>query len=194
MTALGIALAFAPALAGPPGNDAAWEELRNDVVKVECTEVESVPWCRSTGLVGAPIDSVSASLRDMAAHQDKFEAVSSIRVLEPGLLHITLDYPALLSDRDYVARYAFRTEGDRQIYSWTAAKHADAPPVKGVVRLPDFAGSWTLEPSGVNTRVTYTWHGDSRLPQMFWHQAWKKAGHEALKDLALANGTKLLSP
>ncbi|MBX2799880.1 MAG: hypothetical protein KTR31_19530 [Myxococcales bacterium] len=182
------------ALAAPPGDEATWEELRDDVVRVECTEVSGEPWCRSTGLVSAPIAKVSATLENMAEHQDKFEAVHSIRVLAPDTLHITLDYPGMLSDRDYVARYTPTTDGDAKVYRWESVTHADAPPVDGVVRLIEFGGEWRLVPEGSNTRVTYVWHADLRgsFPNWAVGIARRRAGHEALKDLAGANGTKLV--
>lgn len=194
MTTIALLAALSPAIAGPPGDDATWSQIRNDVVFVECTEVAGEPWCRSTGLVGAPIAGVTESLKTMADHQDKFEAVASIRTLEPGTLHITLDYPSPLSDRDYVAKYAPSVDGERRIFAWTAVQHPEAPPVDGVVRLPKFSGSWQLEPSGTYTKVTYTWHAavGGALPAWAYTTARRRAGHEALKDLALANGTTLI--
>ena len=196
MTASALWWALGVVVASPPGDDATWKELRNDEVRVECTEVGEEPWCRSHGTVAAPIDTVAGTLENMASHQDKFEAVRSIRTLEPGTLHITLDYPGLLSDRDYVARYTPATEGDVRVYRWSPVVHQAAPPVDGVVRLAKFGGAWRLEPAGANTRVTYLWHADvgGGIPTWAYGIARKRAGYEALKDLALANGTKLLQP
>ncbi len=192
-----LLLTAAPgAVAGPPGPDAAWEELRNDIVRVECTTSGGAPWCRSHGLVAAPVDQLTNTLENMAEHQDKFEAVLGINVLEEDTLHVTLDYPGLFSDRDYVARYARSTSGDTHIYSWTPVTHAGAPAQDGVVRLSRFEGEWRLKAEGSNTRVTYLWQAEfgGSFPTRFESLGRRKAGHEALKDLAGAQGTKLLQP
>ncbi len=181
--------------AGPPGDEAAWEEIRNDEVRVECVEVAEQPWCRAHGVVRAPIAKVSDTLEHMPAHQDKFDMVLSIREIEAGLLHITLDYPRPFSDRDYVARYTPATEGSVRWYRWAPAADTRAPEVDGVVRLPRFAGSWRLQPAGGNTHVTYTWHADvgGSFPRWAATTARKRAGHHALTDLAVAVGTTLVS-
>ena len=192
-----IASIAASALAAdPPGDEATWDEIRNDQVRVECTEVAGEPWCRSHGVVGASIESVANTLENMAAHQDKFEAVASIRELEPGVLHITLDYPGMLSDRDYVAKYTPSVVGEVRRYQWRAVTHASAPPVDGVVRLSRFGGAWELSPSGSHTKVTYTWHAElgGSFPKWAMGIARRRAGHEALKDLAAAHGAKLIKP
>ncbi len=185
-----------PVLAGRPGPDAAWEELRDDIVRVECTEVGGEPWCRSHGLVAAPIDRLTQTLEHMAEHQDKFETVLSIRTLAPDTLHVTLDYPGMLSDRDYVAKYSRSTRDGEQIYSWTPVTHPEAPPRRGVVRLTQYGGEWRLRADGANTRVTYLWQADlgGSFPSWAVGLARRKAGHEALKDLAGAQGSKLLQP
>lgn len=192
-----ILLALLPsvALSAVPGDSAGWQSLSTRPVPIECTEVSGEPWCRSRGVVSAPIDQVSDALRNMRHNADAFESVVSIGILEEDVLHITLDYPFPLSDRDYVARYSFATEGDTQVLSWEPATHAGAP-VGGNVRLPKFAGEWRLSPRAEGTLVQYTWHADvgGRLPAAAYDTARKKAGHEALKDLAHTQQASLSAP
>jgi hypothetical protein len=168
-----------------PGADAQWSVLSNGDPRIECTEVDSQPWCRSTGTVPLPLDKVSATLENMAAHQDLFESIVSIEVLAPDTMHIVLDFPSPLSDRDYVAKYTRSTEGSAHLYRWESVQRADAPEVDGVVRLPRMAGEWRLEPAGAETRVTYLWHAEiaGSFPSFALNQARKKAGSEALKDI-----------
>jgi hypothetical protein len=180
-----------------PSPDAVWESMQTKPVVIECTAVAGVPWCRSTGLVGAPLDKVAASLENMDQSADVFEAVSSIRKLEADTFHITMDYPGLMSDRDYVAKYV-RTEGEggSRTYAWQAVVHAAAPQVAGVVRLVRMAGHWHLVPKGNATTVTYLWQADvgGSFPNWALPLARKKTGNEALKDISKAPGASLSPP
>lgn len=191
LTALLItAQAFASA---PPDAGVAWEVLSSSPVKVECATVSGEPWCRSFGTIAAPIDGVASALQQMRSSADKFESVVKIDILSEDTLRVVLDYPAPLDDRDYVARYTYSTEGTTHLFRWTPVPNA-APVEPGVVRLPEFAGEWRLEPTADGkTRVRYTWqaaiHGT--FPSWGYSTAWKKAGYEALKDLAGTQGAAL---
>lgn len=184
-----IALAFSSAAWALPGAEAQWSVLSDGDPRIECTEVAEGPFCRSTGVVSLPIAAVSATLEDMAAHQHLFESIVSIQVLAPDTMHITLDFPWPLADRDYVAKYTRLTEGEARIYRWASVKHDKAPDVDGVVRLPRMAGEWRLQPEGSGTRVTYLWHADvlGSLPAASLNKARKIAGNEALKDIRKAS-------
>ena len=184
----------APADAAP-GDEAAWSELSKSPVRVECTEVGGEPWCRSFGLVHAPIDQVSNALQNMRYNAGMFEAVVKIDVISDDVLHIVLDYPAPLDDRDYVARYTYAQQGDDHVFTWVPDSASQVPVAEGVVRLPNFAGEWRLTPRGDGTWVRYTWQGEinGSFPAFGYSQARKKAGHEALKDLANTQKAKLSS-
>ena len=188
-----LALLIATALARP-GPDATWEVLEDSTVRIECTESQGDPWCRATALVSAAPSSVAAALENMGSQADIFEAVSSIRDLGDNTYHITLDFPGMMSDRDYVAAFSKATEGDDLVYRWEPATHPEAPPVPGVVRLSKMAGEWRLSPAGEHTRVTYLWEADlmGSFPSWALPIARKKAGNEALKDLAHSRDAKLL--
>lgn len=181
-------LTAAPARA-LPGPDATWTVLSESGPRVECTEVGAEPWCRSIGTVPLPIDQVAATLEDMAAHQALFDSIVSITVLEPDTMHIILDYPALMSDRDYVARYSRVVEGEARMYRWVPVVHPKAPEVDGIVRLPHMAGEWRLDPAGSATKVTYTWEAEiaGSFPSALLNKARKIAGSEALKDIEKAS-------
>lgn len=182
MVFLGRALAM-------PGADATWEVLTDGPPHIECAVVSAETWCRSIGIVELPIAQVSSTLENMAAHQALFASIVSIKVVAPDTMHITLDYPFPLSDRDYVAKYTRTVNGDIQSYTWVPAQHPDAPPVDGVVRLPKMAGEWRLEPAGAHTKVTYTWEAEiaGQFPDALLPRARMKAGSEALKDIEKAS-------
>lgn len=187
-------LVIATTIASPPGDEATWETVRDDIVHVECTGEGTQVFCRAEGVVSAPVDKVFDTLREMPKHQGKFELVKSIVELGDDTLHVTIDYPSVFSDRDYVAKYTQRTEGDVHHVTWRPVVHAEAPPVKGTVRLTSFEGEWRLEPAPSGTAVRYCWHADpgGSFPKWAKPLARKRAGHEALENLATATGGTLV--
>ncbi|MEO0600497.1 MAG: hypothetical protein AAF211_03620 [Myxococcota bacterium] len=190
-----VTLTFTTALATPPGDEATWDTVRDDIVHIECTEQGKDFWCRADGVVAAAPDAVLKTLQNMPSHQEKFELVRSIVDLGDDTLHITIDYPSVFSDRDYVAKYTHTTDGDVHQIAWAPVVHADAPPVKGTVRLERFEGAWRLSPTAGGTAVRYVWHADPGGSFPGWAKplARKRAGHEAIKDLAAAQGTTLVA-
>lgn len=185
------------ALASPPpdvGVD--WEVYTTSPVLVECATVNGAPWCRSQGTILAPVAGVVTALKDMRHNADQFASVVKIDILPEDTLRVVLDYPAPLDDRDYVARYVYTQQGDQHFFRWTPVPNA-APQEAGVVRLPEFAGEWRLTPTAEgHTQVRYTWqaaiHGS--FPSWAYATAWKRAGYEALHDLAGTQGAPLAPP
>ena len=179
-----------------PGDSAPWESLSSKPVMVECATVGDAPWCRSEGVIEAPVEQVVDALKNMRYNAGLFEAVLEIHVLSEDVLHVVLDYPAPLDDRDYVAKYAYSTEGDAHLFQWEPSSLAGAPGAAEAVRLPNFAGEWRLEARGAGTWVRYTWQAEinGKFPSFAYGQAWKKAGHEALKDLANTQKASLSAP
>lgn len=176
-----------------PGDDASWQTLSSSPIHVECATVRSEPWCRSTGLISAPIDDVTRSLRDMRYNAGNFKSIVQIDVLDAETIRVVLDYPTPLDDRDYVARYSYIENAEARLFRWVSAVHPSAPEVPGIVRLPKFAGEWRLEVRGASTWVRYTWQAEIQgsFPAMGYSTAWKRAGYEALKDLAATRGASL---
>ena len=171
-----------------PGADASWTVLAKGDPYIECTESGGEPWCRSTGLVPLSVDKVARTREKMSDHQRLFESIVRIDVLEPSVMHVVLDFPFPMSDRDYVARYTPAAEGDARIYRWESVVHEGAPVVSGVVRLPKMAGEWRLVPQDGQTQVTYLWHAQiaGDFPDALLGQARQKAGQQALADIRKA--------
>jgi len=180
-----------------PGPDVTFEQLTDKPVPIACARTApGGPWCRSTGIIEAPVERVADALEHMSENAALFENIVSIEVLAPDTLHVVLDYPFPLTDRDYVAKYTRTIEGDVRRYRWVPVTNAAAPPTDEHVRLPKFEGEWVLTPHPRGTRVTYLWQGEieGSLPTAAYETAWKKAGHEALKDLAHTRNAVLSAP
>lgn len=175
-----------------PGPTAEWDTLSKSPSHVECTQAEPV-FCRSTAVFQASQEKLTDTLAHMTEHKDNFESIATLTELEPNLLHVVMDFPNPLADRDYVARYS-QSKGDNgsTVISWQSVEHPGAPETEDRVRLSDFAGSWTLAGQADGTTVvTYLWHGSygGALPSWALNTARKKTGSEALKDLAHAAGS-----
>jgi hypothetical protein len=181
-------LTLAPFALALPSSSAAWTVTSGGDPYIECTEEDGEPWCRSTGLVPLPVEKVSSTLEHMAEHQALFESIIKIDVLEPDVMHIVLDFPIIMSDRDYVARYTRLVEGDTVLYRWEPVVHAKAPATSGIVRLPKMAGEWRLVPKDGQTLVTYVWHAQiaGDFPDALLGQARVKAGQQAMADIRKA--------
>lgn len=172
-----------------------WTPLSSSPVAIECTTWNDKPYCRSTGVIGVPVAQASSTFAELDRYVSKMQSILAVNRLEPDVLHVVMDYPFPVSDRDYVARFTHTTEADgTEVYGWTPTTHAGAPEQSGVIRLTQLDGEWRFKPEGNNTRVTYVWEADpgGSLPDVGTVR--KKAGLFAVTDIANACGTSILSP
>jgi hypothetical protein len=188
-----LLLPAALALAVPPP-DAAWAPLHDGPVTIVCVTAADGPWCRASATVTAPPATLAELLASYDRHTEVFHSVSELVELAPGLLHIVLDYPSPLADRDYVASFTRVDEADHTVFRWQAATHPSAPPVDGRVRLEHTAGEWRLSPAGAHTQVEYVWQADigASMPAWIQARARKMTGEMVLGDLAKGAGASLL--
>ncbi len=189
-----ITLLAIASYAAVPGDSATWSPLTTSPTLIECTEAGGKPYCRSTGVIGVPVATAVDVFARLDQHTAKMENISLVDRLEPDILHVVMDYPYPLSDRDYVAKFTRRTDPDgTEVFAWAPVEHAGAPPDSSVIRLP-IDGEWKFKAEGANTRVTYIWMSDpgGNLPDA--NAVRKKAGYLAVFDIANAAGTKILSP
>lgn len=176
-----------------PSAKASWSVLEEGdpeagEAKVSCTREAGVPWCRSEAVLPASPDAVEAILTDFSGYTQVFKRVTSCRVLEPRVVHVTLDMPSPLSDRDYIAKFERREEGADRVFSWVAVEHPLAPP-GDAVRLLRSAGEWRLSPAaGGKTRLTYTWEAElgGDIPEWALPRAWAIQGGEVVEWLIAA--------
>lgn len=188
-------LILSAAFAAVPPDSADWRALQSSPVKIACTTAGGQPYCRSTGVIGVPVSQASDTFARLDQYVSKMGSISSVTRLAPDVLHVVMDYPFPLDDRDYVARFARTTQADGTVvFAWTPTTHDRAPEAAGVVRLSWLEGEWRFSPEGDNTRVTYVWQADpgGSLPDV--GAVRKKAGTLAVTDIANACGTKILSP
>ena len=177
---VGAALAAAPAGLG------GWQVVASGPVWVGCTRYGGDPWCQARATIDAGVGEIDAVLRDFAGYPRVFPRVGAVRVLAADTVYFSLAMPFPLADREYVARFARRVEGETVRFDWESVE--SAVPRTDAVRLAEFAGTWTLRPEGGGTAVTYTWQADlgGDVPAWALPRAWATQGNEVLSKLAAA--------
>jgi len=187
-------LAVPTAFAIPPST-ATWSDLSDAPVHIECTMDGTKPYCRSTGVIGTDVDTATSHFRDLDKYVDRMGAITAVTRLQPDVLHVVMDYPFPITDRDYVAKFTYRDDPDgSHVFAWSPVTDPQAPDDGSTVRLTWLDGEWRFQADGSNTRVTYVWEADpgGSLPDVGTVR--KKAGYLALHDIAAACDTTILSP
>lgn len=190
-----LLLLLSAARAAVPSAGAAWTSLQASPVKIDCTTVDGKPYCRSTGVIGVPVAQAASTFEHLDQYVSKMGAITAVNRLGTDVLHVVMDYPFPLDDRDYVARFTHRVEADgSHVFAWVPVEHPGAPVSDGVVRLAWLDGEWRFAADGANTRVTYVWEADpgGNLPDV--KAVRTKAGTLAIQDMANACATKVLGP
>lgn len=148
---------------------------------VRCAPFDGQRWCQSVGRFDVPVADVAKVLEDPSKFPTVFPRVTTADPLSEDVLHIVLDMPFPLSNRDYVAKFDVTESNGSKVISWSAVTHPKAPRPAGV-RLTKAAGSWTLTPDGTGTKMTYVWNGElgGGLPAWIHRRAWTLQGTEIL--------------
>ncbi len=185
-----IALAVLATAGGAAADD--WREIhRADGVVVEVRPgPDGAPLVRGTLRVDRPPARVREVLLDLEGFPRWIENLSEWRVLARDASGVRIygrhALPWPLRDRDYVVRYAWRSEpGDRFVLE---ARSVDAPPTArdGVVRLVRVYSRWEVDPDGpAASRVRYTYNGElgGRVPGFLVESAWRSQAPRSLQRL-----------
>ena len=190
-----ITLLTLTAFAALPSASSTWSPLSTSPTVIECTTANGKPYCRSTAVISAPVATAIDAFAHLDQHVDLMASIKSVTRLEPDVLHVVMDYPFPVSDRDYVAKFSRRTDPDgTEVFAWVPIAHAAAPVDPSVVRLTELDGEWRFQAEGGDTRVTYVWESDpgGNLPDA--NAVRKQAGKLAITDIANACGATILRP
>ena len=144
---------------------------------------ESEPsWLRaeSTGVIDAPFEEVRRVLLDLEGFGRWFPTVVEWRVLarddREARVYGRQGFPWPVADRDYVARYRWRSTGDALALEARGIAVDEPAPEARVVRLDAFRSEWQAAPAGTGaTRVSYAAEGpvDSWLVRTLAGLAWQ---------------------
>ena len=103
------------------------------------------------------------------------------KVVSEDVVHIRLDMPYFISDRDYIVEYTMIKESGKTVFAFDSGLYGQKPLLKGSVRLPNASGAWVVEPiSDDSTRVSYIWNGEllGDFPSWALNNAWETQGGE----------------
>ena len=125
-------------------------------------------------------------IEDKGNYHKIFDRVTSSKIIRSDVVHIRIDMPFPISDRDYVVRYNIE-EGYNDIsYKFESAKDIYIPEYSSSIRLPDAAGEWYLKKlNDSSTQVVYTWNGylGGDFPSFALTRAWTTQGNEMINWL-----------
>ena len=160
-----------------------WNIIQKDETEIRWTTYSGYPICQATSVLPFSIESISSIIEDVRNYPKVFKRIHKTNILEKDIIHVMLDMPFLLSDRDYVIKYQKNKTQDNWEFTFIAVKHTNAPLDKDYVRLVNAAGKWKLISKDDNqTLVSYTWNGEllGDFPNFALERAWKTQGNEII--------------
>ena len=160
-----------------------WNIIQKNEPEIRWTTYEGYPICQATSVLPFSIESISSIIEDVRNYPKVFKRIHKTNILEKDIIHVMLDMPFLLSDRDYVIKYKKNKTQDNWEFTFRAVKHTNAPLEKDYVRLVNAAGKWKLISKDDNqTLVSYTWNGEllGDFPNFALERAWKTQGNEII--------------
>ena len=160
-----------------------WNIIQKNEIEIRWTTYDGYPICQATSVLPFSIESISSIIEDVSNYPKVFKRIHKTNILEKDIIHIMLDMPFLLSDRDYVIKYKKYKTPDNWEFTFSPVKHINAPLNKKYVRLVNAAGKWKLISKGDNqTSVSYTWNGEllGDFPNFALERAWKTQGNEII--------------
>jgi len=160
-----------------------WNIIQNGKTEIRWTTYDSYPICQAISVLPFSIESISSIIEDVENYPNVFKRIHKTNILEKDIIHVMLDMPFLLSDRDYVIKYKKNKTQDNWEFTFRAVKHLSAPIEKDYVRLVNAAGKWKLISKDDNqTSVSYTWNGEllGDFPNFALERAWKTQGNEII--------------
>lgn len=164
-----------------------WSIIQKKVIQIRWTDYEGYPICQTTSVLPFSMESISSIIEDVENYPSVFKRIHKTNTLEKDIVHVMLDMPLFLSNRDYVIQYIKSKNQNTWEFTFNAVKHIDAPEKNNYVRLVNAAGKWKLVPKNKNeTTVSYTWNGEllGDFPSFALERAWKTQGNEIIHWLS----------
>ncbi len=173
---------------GHEQNDS-WTPLQSsdsNGIQIKWMHANGIDWVRSTHTVSYDINKVSKMIEDKSNYYNIFDRVVMSREIGNDAVHIRLDMPFPISDRDYIVKYTENKTDKLMSYKFFAVDDLGVDELDGSIRLINAAGEWHLEETGNFTKIIYTWNGELRgdFPDFALTRAWTTQGNEIINWLA----------
>ena len=165
-----------------------WNVLQGDSYEiwVAWLDTPDIDWCRTTSILPYSIDKISKMIENLENYHQIFDRVKLSEVVADDIVHIRVDMPFPISDRDYIVQYETEKENEYISYKFQAVKDTKISETSNCIRLVNAAGEWYLRVvDNSSTEVVYTWNGElaGDFPDWALTRAWSKQGNEMLEWL-----------
>jgi len=172
----------------PHGNEGYWNEIQDKGhnIWVGWTQDSDINWCRTKSTLPFSIDKISLVIENLENYDRVFDRVKSSVLVDTNIVHITIDMPFPISDRDYIVRYKVEKQNSFYSYKFKAVEDTNIAIDENCIRLVNAAGEWYLKTTdSSSTEVSYTWNGElgGDFPDWALSRAWKKQGTEMIEWL-----------
>ena len=160
-----------------------WNILQNKKIQIKWVNHRDFPICQTSSTLPFSMKSISNIIEDVENYPKIFKRIYKVNILEEDVVHIMLDMPLFLSNRDYIIKYKKNKTPGSWEFSFNAVKHHNAPKTKDHIRLINAAGLWKIIPIDTNkTSIIYTWNGEllGDFPEFAFERAWKTQGNEII--------------
>jgi hypothetical protein len=162
-----------------------WIPLQKGDISVAYTEKEYT-WCFSMSTFSTNMEDLLKIIEDVENYDKIFDSIRKSTRDENDIVHIMVDYPMPLSDRDYVVKFYKILETHEIIYRFHSTINLNIPENKDYIRLNNAAGEWRLrDMNNGEILVTYTWNGELKGSAPMWilKRSWIRQGNEIMINL-----------
>ena len=172
-----------------------WISLQKGDISIAYTE-KDYTWCFSMGTFNAKMEDLLDIIEDVENYDKIFDSIRKSSRDENDIVHIMVDYPMPLSDRDYVVKFHKISKNHEIIYRFHSSGFGEVqlpqqslfniPENKNYIRLNNAAGEWRLKDmNNGEILVTYTWNGELKgsVPMWILKKSWIRQGNEIMINL-----------
>ena len=162
-----------------------WVSLQKGDISIAYTE-KDYTWCFSMSTFNTGMEDLLDIIEDVENYYKTFDSIVKSSRNKNDIVHIMVDYPIPLSDRDYVVKFDKIIEDHEIIYRFHSATPFIIPENENYIRLNNAAGEWRLrDMNNGKILVTYTWNGELKgnAPMWILKRAWIRQGNEIMINL-----------
>tara|TARA_Y100000590_G_C15546352_1_gene949139 strand:+ start:238 stop:819 length:582 start_codon:yes stop_codon:yes gene_type:complete len=162
-----------------------WISLQKGDISIAYTE-KDYTWCFSMSIFDNKMEDLLNIIEDVENYHQIFDSIVKSTRDKNDIVHIMVDYPIPLSDRDYVVKFDKISKPQEIIYRFHSATNFVIPEDKNYIRLNNAAGEWRLKDmNNDKTLVSYTWNGELKGSAPMWilKKAWIRQGNEIMINL-----------
>ena len=82
-----------------------WNIIQKNKIEIKWITYNGYPICQTSSVLPFSIESISSIIENVKNYPRVFRRIHKTNILEKNIIHVMLDMPFLLADRDYVIKY-----------------------------------------------------------------------------------------